>query len=445
MSAPAGARVTRDARGCAVSGANPRALEAFERAVCASQSWRTGAEEHLAQALREAPGFVMAHAMQAHLMLGGRDARRVQAARPLHAHARGLPANARERMHLAAIEAVLDDDYDRARTLLGEVLREHPRDAIALQVAHSFDYITGDSQCMQERVRGVLPAWSGELPGFHAVLSMHAFSLVECGEYERAEAAAREALAHNPRDARAHHVMAHVFEMTRRPESGVQWMNEHRPTWSCDTVVATHCWWHLALFHLAAGRLDEALSLYDTRVRAVRSRQLADLVDAVALLWRIRLQGVDAGDRWGELAEAWEPYIEDRFCTFNDLHAMMAFVGASDWHRARRLLQVLGKAGEGRSRHGYTTRQLGLPATRAFMAFGQGLDARALELLARVPPHVHRIGGSHAQRDVLHLTMLHAIDRLRRPQRWGAGAVRRPFVAAGGHRGIAHANARARA
>jgi hypothetical protein len=36
----------------------------------------------------------------------------------------------------------------------------------------------------------------------------------------------------------------------------------------------------------------------------------------------------------------------------------------------------------------------------------------------------HRLGGSHAQHDVLHLTLLHAIERIRRP----AHRLRRAFL-----------------
>ena len=41
-----------DARGCAVSGADPVALDAFERALSAYQGWREGVEAPLAQAWR---------------------------------------------------------------------------------------------------------------------------------------------------------------------------------------------------------------------------------------------------------------------------------------------------------------------------------------------------------------------------------------------------------
>ena len=402
-----------DARGCSVSGATPAALDAYERALAAFQSWRRGADAHLAVALGEAPSFVMAHVLKAYLYLSSRDPGHVRLARPVLARAGELPANERERLHLAAISAALADHYERAKARWTELLSRYPRDALALQVAHAFDYITGDLDRMDDRVAGVLPAWSSGLPGYHAILAMHAFSLEECGHYERAEEAARAALALNALDARAHHVMAHVFEMSERPAAGVRWMNKHFTAWGVDTVVATHCWWHLALFHLAQGQLDRAMALYDERVRARHSIEISDMIDASALLWRVHLLGGNTGTRWGELAGAWEPTVDDGFCSFNDVHAMLSFVGARDWDRARRLELAVERAAALPTRYGETTRLLGLPACRALIAFGRRNDNLAIALLAGLPAHAHRLGGSHAQRDVLSLTLLHAIERIR--------------------------------
>jgi tetratricopeptide (TPR) repeat protein len=406
-----------DARGCPVSGATPTALKAYEHALAALLAWRSDAEAALARALQEASGFVMAHVLQAYGRVCSRDPRRVRSARPVLARAARLPSNARERLHLAAIAAVLDDDYEGAKSRLGELLRVEPRDVLALHVAHSFDYITGDVERMRERVAAVLPAWSTDLPGYHAVLAMNAFALVECGACEAAERAARAALALNPADARAHHVMAHVFETMSRAAEGARWLCEHHACWGRDSVVATHCWWHLALFQLERGRPDHALAIYDQQLRAAHSDEIADLIDATALLWRVQLGGNDDAARWKELASAWSAHIDDAFCSFNDLHAMLAFVGARDWVSARRLERALTVGRSMPTRHARTTRQLGLPICRALIAFGRAQYERAVGLLARLPALAHRLGGSHAQRDVLHLTLLQAIERVRRPTR----------------------------
>lgn len=406
----------KDYRDYEVTGANPAALEAYEHALAAFQSWRCGTEVHLERALREAPRFTMAHVFNAYLYLCSRDPNRVRFARIAHAQASRMGANRRERLHLAAIGATLADDYEKAKALLGALLRAYPRDVLALQVAHAFDYATGDIERMADRLPSVLPAWSAQLPGFHAVLAMQAFSLVECGDYPRAADVGQRAVELNAFDARAHHALAHVYEMTEDPDAGIRWMQDQAAFWTSDTVVATHCWWHLALFHITRGEFDQALTLYDNRVRAGHSAEVSDLIDASSLLWRIELLAGSIGTRWSELALAWERHITDGFCSFNDLHAMLALVGERDWTRAHALESELTQRQNLATRHGETTRLVGLPACRAIIAFGRGEYARSVELMSSLPPWVQRIGGSHAQRDVLYFTLINAIERLRRPQ-----------------------------
>lgn len=401
-----------DHRGSRITGATPGALAAYERALTAFQGWRTGVDAELAMALTEAPDFVMAHVLRGYQWICSRDPRQVRRAREVLARATALKANRRERLHLAALAAVLADDYEDAKSRLGELLDAHPRDALALQVAHAFDHVTGDEAQMRRRVASVLPAWSPDLPGYHTILSMHAFSLEESGEYAHAQEVALAALELDPRDARAHHALAHIFEMTERADAGVRWMRRHVGAWSEGTVVATHCWWHLALFHLARAEWAHALALYDERVRAAHSLEIADLIDATALLWRLDFHRADLGHRWAELVAAWATHIDDGFCSFNDLHAALAFVGAHEWGLARRLEVSLVEAQSKPTRHGNTTRELGLPACRAMIAFGRGDDTLAVTLLASLPALAHRLGGSHAQRDVLHLTLREAVERL---------------------------------
>lgn len=408
--------IIKDYRDYELTGANPAGVESFEQALAAFQSWRSGTETHLERALLEAPTFTMAHVLNAYIYLTSRDPNRVRLARLAFVEVSGMAAYHRESLHLAAIEAALADDYEKAKAILGTLLQAYPRDVLALQIAHAFDYATGDIERMADRVPSVLPAWSPDVPGYHAVLSMRAFSLVECADYQRATDVGRWALEINPFDARAYHVLAHVYEMTEEPDTGLRWMQSHSDFWANDTVVATHCWWHIALFHLARGDVKRALSVYDSRVRANHSLEVSDLIDASALLWRIELVTDHVGTRWHELAAAWARHIGDGFCSFNDLHAMLALVGAQDWKSAHTLESELVRRQHLATRHGETTQLVGLPACRAIIAFGRGDYARCIELLGKLPPLAHRIGGSHAQRDVLYITLLTAIEHLRRPR-----------------------------
>jgi len=407
----------KDYRDLEISGATGAARDAFERALDSHLSWRSGADLHLQQAVREAPAFTMAYVLRCYFDLCNRDWARVQLARSAHATASSLPATPRERLHLAAIEAALADDFETFRTLLHRLLEQYPRDVLALQVGHAFDYLTGDSEGMAARIEAVLPAWSADTPGYHAVLAMQAFSLVESAQYGSAADRALRALEINPWDARAHHAMTHVHEMTGNAAGGMRWMRERHRFWGADTVAATHCWWHWGLFHLALGEVRPALAIYDQYVRGKRSTEISDLIDASALLWRIELADGNTARRCSELASAWAARIEDGYCTFNDVHAMLAQVGAEDWQGARRLESALLSNHRQPTRYGETTRLIGLPACRAIVAFGRGDYPRALHLFSLLPAYAHRLGGSHAQRDLLQLTALEAARRLGRSPR----------------------------
>jgi hypothetical protein len=406
-----------DAHGIPLSGANAAAAHAYACALTAALTWRADSGASLAQALRASPRFVMAHALHAYLLICTRDPRGHRAARPVLAAARQWPADQCERLHLAAIDAALGGELGRMRGCLDELLELRPHDLLALQVAQSIDYMTGDFVRMGARIDATLRRLPPTLPAYGSALAMQAFALVENGDAARAEEGALRALALDPFDARAHHVMAHVFEMTDRPADGLRWMDTHRAAWSDGTTLATHGWWETALFHLARDDIGSALVIYDRRMRGPGSSGLSDLIDAASLLWRIRLRAHDVGTRAPQLVAAWKRHIDDSAFTFADLHSMLAFGLAHDAASAQRLESVLTRSAARPTRHGATTRALGLPAVHSLQAFLRGDLLVAIPLLASLPPVAHRLGGSHAQRDVLHLTLLAAVEAIRRP-RW---------------------------
>ena len=93
---------------------------------------------------------------------------------------------------------------------------------------------------------------------------------------------------------------------------------------------------------------------------------------------------------------------------------LVAFVAAGRWDCAERLLAAQERrCAQPNGTNRDMTRLVGLPACRALAAFGRGDYAGAERLLRALPPVAHRIGGSHAQRDVLQLTR--AAARAMRP------------------------------
>ena len=56
-------------------------------------------------------------------------------------------------------------------------------------------------------------------------------------------------------------------------------------------------------------------------------------------------------------------------------------------------------------------RDVGQDATRAIHAFGAGRYGEAVQRLRPLRSHAHRFGGSHAQRDLIDLTLIEAAAR----------------------------------
>lgn len=401
-----------DSRGLAVSTPSAAALEYYEQAVQETHGYFGNPFATLETALAEDPDFAMAHALRADLAVMSSE----QGALPyiqssVEALARtGSRATAREQAHVAAAQAWMEGRFDRAVQLYGAIAIEHPRDLVAIQTAHVIDFYLGESIMLRDRPAQTLPHWNDDLPGYGFLLGMHAFGLEETANYSRAEDVGRHALDLNTRDPWAVHAVQHVFEMQGRVHDGMQWLQATSANWA-DTALSYHNWWHLALHHLELDDITSALDVYDRLVHPGPSAVALELVDASQLLWRIALRGFDAGSRWQALAECWAEQEEGGFYAFNDVHALIAYNAAGRDEHQRRMLVKLEKCADGVHTNAKNTREIGLPLVRAIVAMAAGHPAEAVELLLPIRSRVNRIGGSHAQRDLVQLTCIEAALR----------------------------------
>jgi hypothetical protein len=384
-----------------------------ERTLESLRLQRGDARALAAEAVAAAPQSAAARLLEATLLACSRDAREYEAAGWAYARLRELPMNEHQRAQTAALTAAIDGDLERACRIYDQILDAHPADGLALWAAQLMAYYLGEPHSMRERASRVAARLSPDAPGYHGALSMHAYALQECGDYGKAEQAALRALELEPRDLRAEHTLLHVYEMLGQPAEGLRWVRDHAMRWNGEegneAAGGHHLWWHVALFFVALHRPQRAVAVHDLRLQ---QDSIAGLIDASALLWRLHLERFELGTRFKTLAARWAAYAEDAHCAFNDLHAMMAFAGAERWDLAQRLLaaqqrRLARPTGANRD----MTRLVGYPACRALLAFGRGDYGAAEALLRSLPPVAHRIGGSHAQRDVLHLTRAAAAAR----------------------------------
>ncbi|MFD2264819.1 tetratricopeptide repeat protein [Lacibacterium aquatile] len=319
--------------------------------------------------------------------------------------------NDREKGHAEALRCWSRGDYRAAQAEYTKISQVWPRDMLALQIGHQVDYFLGDAPMLRDRIAGVLPDWDDAVPGFGFVVGMYAFGLEEMREYGRAEREGRRAVAMNPRDPWAIHAVAHVMEMQGRSREGLVWLDERVEDWSAENMLARHVWWHRALFCLDLEDVPEVLRLYDTRVRPKAAEMALELVDATALLWRLHLRGVELGTRWNAVADEWAPLLTGGYYAFNDIHAMMALVGAGRMEMAGELLARVRAAADGPGTNAAVTRLSGLAAVEGIYAFGLADYAGAVAKLEPVRHSVQSCGGSHAQRDVVALTLIEAAIR----------------------------------
>ncbi|TRC72580.1 tetratricopeptide repeat protein [Mesorhizobium sp. WSM4307] len=410
----------RDAFGLTFSGATEAGFTPYGQAVRELLCFIGDPVASVDRAISEDPGFVMAHVFKGYLfgLATERDATAV--ARACHEAALPLAATTREEAHVLALGHLANGRWHDAARILEDIAIETPLDALALQVGHQIDFFTGNARMLRDRIARALPSWQGGMPGYHAILGMQAFGLEEMGDYARAEQLGRAAVEIEPRDGWAQHAVAHVMEMQSRQRDGIAWMRANPEAWTKESFLQVHNWWHLALFHYDLGEIDQVLALYDGPIYGAPSAMALNMVDASAILWRLHLGGIDVGDRWTALAANW-PKAGAGDYAFNDAHAMMAFVGAGLDTPARTLLDAQREAMRGNGDNAAFTRDVGHPLTLAIKAFGEGNYTEAVHLIRPIRAIANRFGGSHAQRDVIDLTLIEAA--LRAGDRALAGAL----------------------
>lgn len=403
----------RDSRSLPLSTSSRSNVERYDTALELLAGYFVDPLAAIDAALTEDPDFVSAHCLRAAIGVLGAE----RAAEPLiresliAAERLAHRANPRERAHFDAARAWLAGDFHRAIDVYGAIVVEHPRDLLALQVAHVGDFYLGRQRMLRDRIAQVLPSWDESVPGFGYVLGMLAFGLEETHSFDRAESAGRRALSINRRDPWAVHAVAHVFEMTGRSADGIDWLESRLDDWAPDNGFAFHNFWHLALFLLEGGEPTRVLSLFDQRIWPKRSAVALEMVDAASLAFRLHLRGVDLGTRAQSIADAWSDPSYHGYYAFNDVHAVMAFVAAGRLDAARGVVRELERrAGEDGS-NAVMSRDVGLPLARALVAFAEERYADVVAALVPLRLVAHGFGGSNAQRDVIEQTLAEAAVR----------------------------------
>lgn len=412
--------MVKDAQGLILTTASMAVVSAWDEALSSYVSQRADTARRAAAVLEAEPTFALGQVLAGVLAMASFHAGNLPKAREHAATAVRLAASAtaRERAHAAALRVWAEDGPGPAARLWEGVLADHPRDVLAFRLVHFLRFWQGRPDLMLRAIQEAERAWDPSVPGWGTVLACRCFALEEFGHYQDAELAGRAAIALDPSDVWAAHGVAHVMEMQGRRAEGVKWVESLAPHWGEANNLRHHLWWHAALYRLERGETEHVLALYDSAFRDLDSpltRAAPDLYidiqNAASMLFRLQLQGVDAGGRWEELADHAELRIGDCQSAFTLPHWAMTLVGAGRFAAADRLLEAMRAYAGGNGEHAEVVRTAALPVSEAVVAHAQGDHAGAVRSMRPALGAMHHMGGSHAQQEVFEQLFLHAAVR----------------------------------
>ncbi|XP_074642499.1 tetratricopeptide repeat protein 38-like [Tubulanus polymorphus] len=408
--------------GLPLSTTSNEAAKMFDASLTQYVSWyddpQLGGLENTLKKLKEAdPSFVMGHVLENGLtcMATGLSAKVDLGFKSyidsMVTLAEKSNITERERKHVNAVKLWTDGYSNEAAAIWEDILIEHPTDMTAIKMAHDTYFYLGKQAEMRDSIARTLPLWKQNQPLYGYLFGMHSFGLVESNFYSEAEIAAKKGLEFNKNDAWSTHALCHVYEMECRPDEGISFVTRTMNDWTICGMLACHNFWHWAVFYLEKGETNSALNLYDNQVaKRVKSGALLDIVDACSLLFRLEMEGVDVGSRWNDLFEICRPHLEDHILVFNDIHLLMACLGAKKKDVADVFMEsiknyVSNNLSETNKR---ITHEVGQQMFEAFQAYDEGNFEKAVELFNPIRYRIVEIGGSNAQRDIFNLFLIHS-------------------------------------
>jgi tetratricopeptide (TPR) repeat protein len=397
----------RDRYGLPLSTRSQTAAERYVEGVDLLLSYNLGAEDRLAEAATADEGFALPHAA---LALLRQQQGRAQDAKAAAARARSLAAGAtaREQRHAEAVALAVGGEGSKALALIREHLAEQPRDALLVFQAQSLIGFSGREDREQERytfLTQLAPVYGDDW----WFLSAWSFVHHELQKFEQARQLSERSLELYPRNAAASHNIAHVFYETDDHSGGTDFLSGWLAGYDQQAPYHTHLSWHLALHYLTEGRYRQVMALYHTAISPTVSQNRITFFDASSLLWRWQMYGCGTGPLpWGEVCRMAEVIAPRPGMAFADMHAALSYAAAGDDAAIARLLDGLRELNtKGHPLAGSVL----LPMVQGIHAFARGAYDTAIQHLEPVAPQFHRIGGSHAQWEIIEEILVEAYLR----------------------------------
>jgi tetratricopeptide (TPR) repeat protein len=394
-----------DRYGLPVTTTSPQALEAYDRGVEAALGWKANALDLFREAARLDPSLAVAHAgAAACLFLEERFAETRVASEAARAAATA-GASPRERSYVNAVTLWTAGKVPEAEIAMREHLVQYPRDLAIVQRLYFVFFWLGKFPAMLEATSELVR----HHPESSYMLGMHAFALEEAGRCPEAIRLAEKAIARQPQDAWSIHALAHALYESAAFDTGVSRLPGTIETCRGLNWFQNHLWWHLVLMHLSRGEYARVSDMSRRLFEQTPSSIAGDLHDSISLLWRLELAGHPPGDRWQPFTAIARDRITRTGLLFHVAHVAMALAGGGDWASADKQLALLRERApkDPTGLMGEVT----VPLVEGLHAFAARDWPRVIAKIEPLRPRIVELGGSRAQRDVFHDTLIEACFR----------------------------------
>ena len=415
---------------------SPAARAMLDQVILGYAGYETDTPRRLAALLDAEPDMGLAHIVRGYFLMLNFKLANVPAAREALDTARKHIGGdlAWALAHAAALEHWIAGDLDRTLAVWEQILAEHPRDILAFRLHHFNNFWLGRPQRDARVGRARAAAMGADMPGYGTMLGLPLLSRIEeCGDYPSRKPPGA------PRPSRSTPAMSGPrmpwrtcwrcrAAATRASRGSTAWSGnwDGANNLHASSVVAPR----RCIISSAASSTGRARSL---RPALPQSRLAADPGAAGSLHRRAERRldavppasgiGIDVGNRWDEIADKAEARIGDCLSAFTLPHWMMALAAAGRWRRGgahARCDARLRRAGDGhRGAAGGRLRAAGLRGRAGASHAANTSDA--VELMRPALGGMYRLGGSHAQQDVLEQLFLDCAVKAGAPGRHPAG------------------------
>ena len=402
-----------DRYGLTLSTTSDAAAAAYRTGVDLMLAAWTGADAAFEAAIAADPQFALAHAARARLHF--------TYAEPVESKARIATAREcvsrngteREQSHVAILGLTMEGQSAKALTGTLQHLDRWPRDAIILGLPlGAFGLFAFSGMPDHEQARVDLcerhATHYGDDWWFQTYLG---WSHTENHNVRRGRDLTQRALDQRRENANAAHALAHaMFEDGSTAEADALiagWL----PSYDRRGILHGHIFWHQALAALENDDAERALAIYAASIQpsVTAAVPLNAMTDCASLLWRVKLYGHAVPQHlWSDVAAYASRHFAQPGLTFADVH--MAFITAAVGDRTALASRI--DALERRLADGKLAAGAVVPAIcRATLAFADDRYAECVALLRPLAGEVVRIGGSHAQREIIEDMLIVAMTK----------------------------------